>query len=270
MYMIAKKLIQIFLIVGFIVSGIQVWADDWDEVSDKHFIVHYDKRIGTEQARQTLRKAEEYYSLVAQRLGYARYTDYWTWEQRVKIIVYADQSDFMANTGQPPWSLGYADRDVRLLNSRAIVTYLQEQDFFEGVLPHEIGHLILRDFVGPSATIPLWFDEGVAQSQESQKVAFADQLMPRLIVLGRYLPLDQLVSVDIRSETDKLRVRIFYAQSVSVVNFLIKNYGHEAFGRLCRSIGEGNSFERSLAMAYASSIGSIKALENKWIDSQRR
>ncbi len=259
------KIFSIFFMM--IVFSSPAFGAEWGELMDKHFIVHYAEGVGTENARQVMRRAEEYYTRIADRIGFTRYADFWTWEERVKIFVYADQKSFVQGTGQPLWSLGYADRDARLLKSRSIVTYLQEDNFFDGVLPHEIGHLIVRDFLGPSVKIPLWFDEGVAQLQEGRKASLAGPIMRRLVGQRRHWPLREMMNVDIRREKNKQRVNIFYAQSVSVIDFMLTSYGQEAFGRLCRTMAKGVNFEEALSKAYPGTIPDLETLEKKWVDS---
>src|SRR6185295_18411511 len=103
--MILKKNFWLFLMVPFLLASSGVFADEWKELTDKHFIVYYDGRIQTEDALRTLRRAEEYYTRIAERIGYSRYKEFWTWDERVTIFVYFDQDTFVAETGQPPWSL---------------------------------------------------------------------------------------------------------------------------------------------------------------------
>jgi hypothetical protein len=83
---------------------------------------------------------------------------------------------------------------------------------------------------------------------------------------GEAVPFALLTTIDIRREKDPRKVAIFYAQSRLVLEFLIRNYGQEAFERLCRGLKEGLAFEDALKGAYGSSIGSMEALETKWIN----
>ncbi len=244
-------------------------ADEWKEIKDKHFVVYYGFAMTREDAGQVLRRAEGYYDKIAQQIGYARYSNFWTWEDRVKIIIYDNQNDFMQETHQPAWSMGYADRHPRLFKSKVIVTYKQENYFFDGLLPHEISHLILHDFFGQQTAIPLWFDEGVAQLQETEKRAVADRLMRRLVQQGKQLPLSTLIAMDIRKERNPTKAKVFYAQSLSVVDFLVVKYGSEAFGTLCRQLRDGKPFAEALRFAYSNSLESVEQLENKWLNDLR-
>lgn len=245
-------------------------AGQWQELKAEHFIAYYNFKEDLPNIQLILRKAEEYYKRIAEQIGYSRYSNFWTWEDRAKIIIFPDQQTFIRNTGQPAWSAGYSGRDSELFHSRIIVTYRQEQDFLYGLLPHEIGHLILHDFVGFDTPVPLWFDEGVAQLQEINKKDLANQFMRPLAQQKHHVPFPVIMNWDIRKESDTAKVKIFYAQSLSMVDFMIKNYGSSAFGNLCRNFKEGKNMEGALRAAYASSIDSLNAFERRWAEYATR
>ena len=246
------------------VTGRGICAPPWSQLKEQHFVVYYtpdDESLG----RLVLRKAEEYYSRIALEIGYSRYSTFWTWDDRVKIFIFPDQKSYRQSTGQPQWSTGYANKDSHLFKTRMIVTFRQEDQFLDGLLPHEISHLILHDFVGFERTIPIWFDEGVAQLNESDKKNIAHQVMTKLIVQNQFIPLDALMQWDIRRETDSKKVSVFYAQSVSVVDFLIHEYGSDAFSFLCRNLKDGKDMEEAIRVAYSGSLDSVSILQEKWM-----
>ena len=72
------------------------------------------------------------------------------------------------------------------------------------------------------------------------------------------------ISMDSRSLQGKKQVEVFYVQSVSLVGFLIEEYGGSRFTRFCRSLRDGNTLEWALAVAYPDSIDTIDALEKQW------
>lgn len=240
----------------------------WQTVKGDHFIVYYYDRNHSATASHVLTKSEEYYDKVAYQVGYARYSDFWTWEDRVKIFIFPDRLSFVYTTGQKYWSKGYAVRDSRLFESRAIVTFYQEESFMDTMLPHEIAHLIMKDFIGFDRPVPLWFDEGVAQQQEMKDPA-QEEGIAFLAKSAGHIPFDLLQSLDIRRETDEWKVAVFYAQSRSIVEFLIKIYGQDAFQRLCVNLRDGKDFLGALSSAYAGSIDSMATLEKKWLGYMR-
>lgn len=243
-------------------------SSEWEELKGNHFIVYYNRNSDRHVAETVLRRAEDYYRRIGEEIGYTRYSNFWTWEERVKIVLFADQASYVKTTGQPDWSVGYANRDTQLFESRSIVSYNQQSGFYESILPHEISHLILRDFIGEE--IPVWFDEGVAQLQEADKSEIAQQMMSILAKRGQTVPLDTLVRWNIRKEQDQMKIKVFYAESLSVVEFLIGQYGSQDFGRLCRQMRDGKNFEEALRSVYTTRMDSQAALEAKWLKRMRQ
>lgn len=238
----------------------------WGEVKDRHFVVYYENRNDAEFSRTVLRKAEEYYQKVGTDTGYSRANRFWTDNERVKIFLFKDRDSFLQSTGQPSWSVGYADRDSQTFRSRTIITYRQESDFIDGLLPHEVSHLVLHDFI-QAERIPVWFDEGVAQLQERNKIGLTRGIMGNLVRRGMSMPVGEFSRFDVRTVRDPGAAEVFYAQSLSVVDFLITKYGRDAFGRLCRELRDGKDFEAALARAYPGAIENYRELQAKWLQS---
>ncbi len=237
----------------------------WEEIKGRNFVVYYESESDQSLAQSLLRRAEDYYQTIGADIGYSRTNKFWTWDERVKIFLFSTQSSFLQSTGQPVWSTGYADRDSRVFKSKTIVTYRQEQGFLDGLLPHEISHLILHDFVqGP---IPIWFDEGVAQLQEKDKKNQARSIMKMLTQKKLYVPFEQFTVLDIRRVAEPRVAETFYCQSLSIVDFLRTKYGAEAFGRLCRGLRDHKNFQAAMSAAYQGSLENFSDLEAKWLAS---
>ena len=240
-------------------------GDPFFEVTSEHFRGRYTLPHEREAVKAILRRAEEYYVRVAQDIGYSRYQDFWTWERRVVIILYPDQYAFQRFTGSPGWSKGYASRDTRIFRERTIVSYNGQENFLGEVLPHEIAHLMLWDHWRTPRAAPVWFEEGVAQLEEEGKRDQVQAAIRPVVMQGRHIPLASLQLMTVTGEEDKVKVSLFYAQSLSIVVFLIQKYGVSSFYRLCRELRDGMSFELALARAYPSEIDSIDTLEKRWV-----
>jgi len=258
-----------FLIIFLFFNPQELVSKSWETQKGEHFIIHYTPATESSWALSVLRKAEYFYEKITPRIGYVRYNRFWTWEDRLKIFIYPDKMSFTQKTGYPPWTKGIAIRDRDLVNSRVIVAYQQEEDFLDGVLPHEISHFILRDFIGFDVEIPLWFEEGIAQLQEKDKVYHAEHFMKKIVEDDQHIPILDFIQLDIRGELDSIKVSLFYAQSISIIDFLIKKYGSHKFGDLCQYIKEGKVFEDALRRAYSNIIDSSSELEDKWIRYMR-
>ncbi|MCM8757787.1 MAG: hypothetical protein NC900_04890 [Candidatus Omnitrophica bacterium] len=269
------KRIFLTLLLFFIFS--LTLAQNWQELKGEHFIVYYtkDERF----ARQVLDKAEIYYRDIASDLGYPRYSEFWLWDKRVKIYIYPDKDSFLKETGQPSWSEGMADYGLK-----QIMGYNLSNVFLESILPHEMAHLIFRDFVGFKGEIPLWLDEGVAQWAEKTKRNYIKNLIKKAYEEDRLLSLDDLMKLDIRniktgnevyvrSTTSKdgqprvlflsgdNLVNLYYLEAVSLVGFLIERFGSDSFSYFCRQLRDGKRLNEALRLSYPNYIRNIDDLE---------
>lgn len=229
-------------------------AEPWRTLSSPHFLVKF---TGADEtlARQVSDRAESYYSTIASDLGYTRYQNFWLWDNRVKILIYPSAQSFATAYDAPSWAAGRASVALR-----EIASYRQSgEGFLASLLPHELSHLILGDFIGHER-VPLWLTEGFAQWEQSTRDA-----LPRLPPPDQRFSLAELAALDIRRDHDKYRIALFYAQSASVVGFLIKTRGGEAFGRFCRGLRDGKPLNDALAAAYPGDLASLDQLQTKWL-----
>lgn len=246
--------------VSLFAANSLVFAFDWKEEKGDHFIVYHE--ADPSFAKEVLRRSESYYGHIASDLGYARYSNFWQWDNRVKIFIHASKSNYLKYSDQPEWSEGVAN-----YTHKHILTYRQSENFLDALLPHEITHLIFRDFVGFEGQIPLWLDEGVAQWEEPQKRTLAKRIALFLLEKKEVIPLKDLATVNDLSDKTQQKIHYFYMESVSVVDFLMKTYGSRAFTDFCRQLRDGKSMDEALRLAYSGSIRDVDELQNKWIKS---
>ncbi|MFC1807845.1 peptidase MA family metallohydrolase [Candidatus Omnitrophota bacterium] len=225
----------------------------------EHFIVyHIDDR---QFAKDTLREAEKFYDRIAHDLGYSRYDNFWQWDKRVKIYIYSTHEDFLEATGRQKWIYGLA-----MYDEKEIITYRWNEGFLKSLLPHELTHLIFRDFIGFKGEAPLWLDEGVAQWQEEEKRKVAFKIVKHLIKGKHLIPLDELTQMDVREGSDALTSQKFYAEAVTLVGFMVEKYGGTRFTMFCRQLRDGKSINKALSFAYTTSIRDLNELEKRWME----
>lgn len=236
-----------------------------ETLKSNHFILESAPSNSHSLNQAVLRKSEYYYDKITRRLGFSKYKNYWTWDDRVKITLYGSKESFLKQTNLPEWSIGGATFGRHFSVDRSIVSFSQQDGFIDGILPHEIAHLVLRDFIGYTRTIPLWFDEGVAQLFERDKKTKAQQMMHSWVKSNKPIPFSIMMNYDIRLETDPLKVSVYYAQCVTMIDYLISIYGSTRFGDLCKFVKEGVRFEKAFMRAYKNIFDSIEEFEKKWL-----
>ncbi len=233
----------------------------WKQVAGDHFLVYYLQDEGF--AKEVSSMAERYYQRIASELGYPRYSAFWTWDNRVKIYIFPDHASFLRATGQPEWSQGLAE-----YSTKRIFSYAWSEGFTESLLPHEIAHLIFRDFIGFKGQVPLWLDEGVSQWAEEPKRRAVKEVMRRFLSEGKLLSLSAMMKLDVRElpagKGHEELIDVFYVQSVSLVGFLIERYGSLSFAEFCRGLRDGKGVEEALRAAYPDHVRSLDEFEKEW------
>jgi len=259
-------ILSICLAAGIAVAApsVAMAADAFREIKGNHFVVKYLMDAQRGKASAILNKAEEDYRRIADDIGYNRYQEYWTWERRVSIVLYPDQLSYANFTGQPEWSKAYASRDSKLFHTKVIVSYDDQPEFLDEILPHEISHLIFWDFLGFTRKVPIWFEEGLSQIEEKGKREVVQVAMKSVVEAGNEILFTTLNDLNVTGVNDKLKVSLFYAQSLSVVVFMIEKYGRDAFRIFCRNLRDGVDFESALSRAYPAIFPTLKDLERKW------
>lgn len=245
------------LLLAVCVAGGAAAEVPWQEIKGRHFVVRHQ---GTEVfAREVARVADDEYGRISRGLGFARHDGFWVWDNRVPIDVYATRDDYRRATGAPAWSSGRAD-----YASPRISSFVGSTNFVGSVLPHEIAHLIFREFIGADQPLPLWLDEGVAQWADPVAHAQGLRVSQALAARGRLLPLATLTRLDVRHGATGPQAAVFYAQAGSLVRYMIERHGASRFRQFCGHLRDGRVLEDALRFTYPHTIRSLEALESGW------
>lgn len=230
---------------------------EWSTVKSRHFLVHH--RNDAEFAETVSGKAEECYARISADLGFTKHSDFWLWERRVSIRIYPTRQAFIREVGAPEWAAGKAD-----YRGRRIESFRDSATLLGSVLPHEMAHLILADFMGLHNDIPLWLNEGVAQWEEEKKRPEIDGYVKQLFRRQALLSIDRLTSMTPEDLRDSDDTTAFYAQSAGLVGYMIREHGSKCFRALCGRLRAGKSVDDALRFTYPQTIRSMKELEAQW------
>ncbi len=228
----------------------------WEEKKTTHFIIHY-KNADEGFVDKVAQESEEYYNTIADNLGFTRF-DFWLWDARAHVYVYDDANEYQRITGLPSWSLG-----ATIPNSKIIYAYPEANDFFDKVLPHEMGHIIFREFVGfYNHAVPDWLDEGVACYQMDVHDSGTQAIVRRAVENNNYISISRLSGLSPRFMNSKEVINLFYAEATSIVEYLLSEFGRDKFVDFCSSLRDTRSLQEALRITY--SFGSFQELEDAW------
>ncbi len=252
-----KKLFFLSLLILIFSAVLLAQQDDkWQTKKSTHFIVYY-KNAPDDFTDHLIESAEEYYDKIADDLGFRRY-NFWLWENRAEIYIYDNAREYQDATGQPGWSAGCA-----VAKKKIIKTFPYAQGFFDTVLPHEMGHIIFREFVGfDNHAVPIWLDEGVACYQGSLRRSLANKLLKETMRHKSFMNLEQLANFKPSSINETEAVNLFYAESLSIVDYLIKKFGSDNFVLFCQNLRDKRDFESAMRSSYP--FNTMKEFEQGW------
>ncbi len=251
-----KATLFLLFFIGLVSVGLAEEQQKWKESRSSHFLIYYNQ-APEDFVKNVELLAEEEYETIAQNLGFTRYEG-WTWDQRAKIYIYDDQEHYIG-ARNISWSHGMA-----LVKEKVIRTFPTAAGFFDSILPHELGHIIFREFVGYKSKIPLWLDEGVAMYQEKAKRWGANKLVTKALAEGKFIPLKQLSQIMLNDNSDQATVELFYAEAASIVYFMITELGDYRFVNFCRQLKEGCRMDDAIHRAYAR-FENMNDLNDVWV-----
>lgn len=178
-------------------------------------------------------------------------------EQAVEIYIYANSDDLRsALINAQEWTGGVSFSEFGIL---AIGISPDNLAWGQKAMAHELAHLVTYQMTfNPYSDIPTWLNEGLSMYAEGD----LDPTFRSL--LNNAISHDMLISVQTLSSnfpTDVREARLSYAESYSLVEFLIDNYGSDKMLSLLDVFKQGSSYDNALKQVYSfDTLG----LDNAW------
>ena len=143
-------------------------------------------------------------------------------------------------------------------------SFLGDTTFLTGTLPHELAHIVFREFVGfHNPQVPRWLDEGVARYAELDRRDESLAWMRTWVVQGTFFSLSDLNRLRV-GHAAAANVQLFYTQAATLVHFFISYYGPRRFIDFCSALRDGATVEQALSSATGSQLRSLDDLEVAW------
>jgi hypothetical protein len=148
--------------------------------------------------------------------------------EQIYLSIFDNEQDFFeAVEGKiPPWAGGVAYPEINEILLVAPQYDISNQYIGFGI-PHELAHMAIYDFVGKP--VPHWLDEGFAVFHQNR------QNPEYLKVVKEAAQGNYLLNFDFISRgfpADSASAKLAYAQSRSMVDFLINRFGDPVFANL--------------------------------------
>ncbi len=251
-------LVVVFSFCYAFLYAADISATLWQIKKSTHFIVYYREAPG-DYINEVIDRAEGYYNTITTKLGFTRYEEFWTWYKRAKIYLFKDKEEYLRITSQPEWS-GALSRTV----AHEIYTYVRQDGFFDTVLPHELGHIIFREFIGYDKRLPLWIDEGVATFCEKKDTLEGTKMTRIISRTVFFMDINEMGEIN---RANLMMPEIFYAEAESVTEFLINEYGNDKFAEFClalKNLKKEETWEDAIRSVYK--FNSVQEMNDAWLN----
>jgi len=222
---------------------------DWSSISEGNITLYW-YRGGTAFAYELLQTATDSLHRLYDDTGAKL-------NQPVDIYIYASSADLREAFVYPQeWTGGAAFTAYGIV---AIGVAPEDLAWGKRTITHELAHLVTYQMTSnPYSDIPTWLNEGLSMYAEGEPdISFKTSL-------ENAVKDDELISVQTLSSnfpTDFEEAYLSYAESYSIVKFLIDRYGSEHILKLLNVFKEGSTYDRALEEVYGfDSLG----LYNAW------
>ena len=185
-------------------------------------------------------------------------------EQPVRLYIYASIQDLQGAMIYPrEWTGGAA-----FTRHGTIVIGISPINLYWGerAIAHEMAHLVIHQMIlNPYSGLPTWLDEGLAMYAEGS-------LAPEYTAyLNQAIADDSLISVRSLSSPFSAyaaEAALSYAQSYSLVEFLISNYGQGKMLELLNTFSQGSNYDAALDSVYGFDMDGLNTLWRQYVTGQ--
>jgi hypothetical protein len=177
----------------------------------------------------------------------------------VKIYIYANSNDLQGAMIYPQeWAGGVAYSQFGII---AIGITPNNLTWGLNAITHELTHLVIHQMTyNPYNWLPVWLDEGLAMyNQESIESVFTHYLEKAL----RDNTLLSVRSLSSPFSADAEVSYLSYAQSHSLVEYLVSTYGQTKMLELLNTFKEGSGYDEALKKVYGFDMDGLNDL---WLD----
>ncbi len=176
----------------------------------------------------------------------------------VDFFIYADDASFRAALGPGTRENvgGEAIPEIRTLFAEFTPDILN--DPWVGItITHELTHQVVDDATNnPYRSLPRWLNEGFAVYQSEGNASKYRAMVSAAVSSGDLLP---LTALGWQFPTDPAKTVLAYAESVSAVDYIVRQYGKGALTRLILAYKDGPTDDAALQAAVGKNLAAFQA-----------
>jgi hypothetical protein len=219
-------------------------AEGYDRQRLSHFIVSYQGETMEDAGRMAIDTLERSYSSLVRDFGFEP-------SEPVVVLLYTQTS--YREMGGPHWSAGGYDGKIRI----PVKGISWGDSLIRDTLHHELAHAFLDSYAGRN--VPRWLHEGLAQYVEGIRLRTVSRTLAPQVNAGR-----NLSACLVAQACD---VEVFYAASVSFVDYLVQLRSMGAVRDLLEGLARGDDIDTSVKRAFGRDR---RSLFEDWEDFLKR
>jgi len=188
-------------------------------------------------------------------------------EHPVSIYIYASSEDLRgAMVYTQEWTGGRAYVEYGIIT---IGIPTNELEWGKAALAHELGHFVTHQisFSPYGYILPTWLDEGLAMYAEGKPDPYLESMLEKAIAQNNLISVHSLASPFSAIPEEAY---LSYAESQSIVTFLIQNYGSDKMLQLLNIFKIGSTYDDALIQVYGFDQDGLDALWQEYITSQKQ
>jgi hypothetical protein len=187
-----------------------------------------------------------------------------TVEEPVKIYIYASSDDMQeATLFAPDWSGGRAFP----WNSAVIIGVAPSNlDYGLDTMAHELAHVVIGHYTFSCVdSTPGWIDEGLAMRTEGELEPYYQGILQDAVDSNALLSVREIGQI---FSADPDLARLSYAESYSLVTYLLETYGDEPMLQLLDRFRQGESEDRALQAVYGFDRDGLEVVWREWLGAE--
>ncbi|MEK6777254.1 MAG: peptidase MA family metallohydrolase [bacterium] len=184
-------------------------------------------------------------------------------EPRPGIEIYIEHTHeaFLSRQPHPvkaqEWAAGLAYPELNLVILKAPHAALYGTIDPVKTLRHELSHLVLHQALA-GARIPRWLDEGFAMYEAREWTLRTTAVITTVTLKKNFIP---LTSLEHEFPVAFSEAEVAYAQSFSMVSYLLSSHGRDAFHQFILNLKKGEALSQCMQNAFGISF---YEMEQKW------
>ena len=182
-------------------------------------------------------------------------------EEPVRLYIYANAQDLRGAMIYPQeWTGG-----VAFTRYGTIAIGIASDNLYWGkrAIAHELTHLVIHQMtLNPYGDLPTWLDEGLAMHTEGALGPQFTTYLNKAIAEKRLISVRSLSSPFSAYAGQSI---LSYAQSYSLVDFLISNYGQVKMLELLNTFKQGNTYDDALDKVYGFDMDGLDTLWQDYV-----